>query len=81
LCFYASGAWYKDDITAHKKRKNRGIIGFVRTFIRKNSLQFDKRVYYTNFGIRVSGLWLKIDASRRQNDPRKRAKPREHGAV
>jgi len=38
-------------------------------------------VYYTNFGIRVSGLWLKIDASRRQNDPRKRAKPREHGAV
>ena len=41
---------------------------------KKNTLQFYNQVYYTSFGIRVSGLWLKIDASRRQNDPRKRAK-------
>jgi len=28
------------------------------------------------------GLWLKVDASRRQNDPRNLGKiPKEHGAV
>jgi hypothetical protein len=50
-------------------------------FIQKNTLQFYNCVLYNDFGIRVSGLWLKIDASRRQSDPRKRAKFREHGAV
>jgi len=29
----------------------------------------------------AAGLWLKVDASRGRNDPRKQAKPCEHGAV
>jgi len=38
------------------------------------------KVIYNN---RVKiGLWMKVDASRRQNDPRKFGKiPNEHGAV
>jgi hypothetical protein len=50
-------------------------------FVKKNTLHFYNYVLYNDFGIRVSGLWLKIDASRRRNDPRKRTKLREHGAV